>query len=219
MSGRSPSSHKALHLGLAMVASLWIHVLGLALLQYADPIPAAPNIMPITLELETPVPRPEKPQEITADTTRETLPKPTPTPAPQPATVPAVNPVPTGQEGPAKGTPLPDEDTISLESKAPQYVSYLAKVKAAVKSRWIFPPAAREKRQTGRLTAMFTLDKSGSLVKIVVEESSHNEILDHAALEAVRGAAPFPRFPEHIMLERLNIRAHFDYRVRYVKME
>ncbi|MFH1139836.1 MAG: hypothetical protein V1816_27475 [Pseudomonadota bacterium] len=33
-------------------------------------------------------------------------------------------------------------------------------------------------------------------------------------MEAVRGAAPYPPFPKHIALPHLNIRAHFDYRIR-----
>jgi protein TonB len=51
-----------------------------------------------------------------------------------------------------------------------------------------------------------------------VEQSSGLPILDHAAMEAVRGAAPFPPFPEHITLKRLSIVANFDYRIRYIKV-
>jgi TonB family protein len=106
-----------------------------------------------------------------------------------------------------------------IESTAPKYLSYLAQVKAGVRNHWIFPPQAREKRATGRLTAVFTIDKTGKLLRIVVEESSGFPILDHAAMEAVRGASPFPPFPDHITLERLNIRAMFDYRIKYINVQ
>ena len=121
---------------------------------------------------------------------------------------PAAGPKPRG------GAPL--EDTISLESQAPRYVSYLGQVKARIKRYWIFPPAARERHEAGQLTALFTLDRRGKLLGLSVEKSSGHERLDQAALEAVRGAAPYPGFPQHINLERLNIRARFDYRIRFV---
>ena len=172
---------------------------------------------PLVLEVELPPPPEEAPE----------APEPSPTPEPpSPAEPPEEKPVippgpgmtpaPGGSETP--GLP-PEEDIISLESREPEYIDYLGKIKAMVKNHWIFPPEARQRRESGRLTAVFTVDNQGELLRIVVEESSGYSILDHAALEGVRGAAPFPPFPDHITLPRLNIRAHFDYRIKYVSVD
>lgn len=209
-------NRRILALGLAMVASLWIHILGLALWQYLPPVPGDPPPPPLMLEIEMPLveqlqppkeaPKPEPPKEVPV--AKET-------PPPEP-----VKPVLTDSPPVAHPqTLVAEEDTISLESKAPEYISYLGRIKVRIKNHWIFPPEAREKREFGRLSALFTLDRSGKLLQIIVEESSGNQLLDHAALEAVRGAAPFPSFPDHINLKRLNIRANFDYRIRFISVK
>ncbi|MEW6264869.1 MAG: energy transducer TonB [Thermodesulfobacteriota bacterium] len=209
-------TRRTLAVGLAMVASLWIHILLFSLLRYAEPLPAVPALAPVAIALELsapPEPEPFPDQPKPPDRKESAVQDPAGAPESAPSEV------RTPEQRQEKPGPPPEEETISLESKAPEYVPYLARVKAAIKSHWLFPAQAREKRQIGRLTAVFTLDKTGRLLKIVVEESSGHEILDHAALEAVRGAAPFPPFPDHINLLRLNVRANFDYRIRYVKVE
>lgn len=192
-------------LGLAMIVSLWFHILGLALWRYLPPEPAEPTPPPILLEIDIPA-LAAKPLRGSGRT---------------PALKSSPTPVPAVMASGALASPdspatSPEEDTISLESKAPKYLSYLGRVKAGIARHWIFPPAARENRETGRLTVVFTLDRAGKLLKIVVEKSSGHPALDQSALEALRGAVPFPPFPEHIKLKRLNIRAYFDYRIRYL---
>jgi periplasmic protein TonB len=219
------ADHKrqAVTLGLAMVFSLWVHILGLALLRYVPAQPAEPFIAPLVLEIEMPAP-PEP--EIKPPPDAASSPLPDPPPEPRQMLDPhelrsALGEMLDGE--PAQGEDQtaalpPDEKIISLESQIPEYLSYLGQVKAAINNHWIFPPAARQQRATGNLSAVFTLDRSGELRRIVVESSSGHPILDHAALEAVRGAAPFAPFPEHIDLDHLNIRANFDYRIRYINV-
>ena len=214
-----------MRIGLAMVVSVWIHIIGFTLLRYVDPLPAPlDEPPPLALEIELPE-EPPPPEPPVAELPKETPMQPekeTAAPAP-PVPIPVDPNQSMTAEGPEGGTEQPGtsflEDTISLESKAPQYVTYLGRIKASVKQHWIFPPEARQRRQTGGLSAMFTLDKTGRLIRIVVEESSGNQILDHAALEAVRGASPFPPFPDHINLDRLNIKAKFDYRIKFVSIK
>ncbi|MDY6852887.1 MAG: TonB family protein [Thermodesulfobacteriota bacterium] len=197
---------QAVVLGLAMIVSVWFHILGLALWRYIPPEPAEPAAPPILLEIEIPALAPE-PSPGSEQTPAA---KSSPTPAVMAARALA---------GPESPDPSPEEDIISLESKAPEYLSYLGRVKAGIARHWIFPPAARENRETGSLTAVFTLDRAGKLLKIVVEKSSGHPALDQSALEALRGAVPFPPFPEHIKLKRLNIRVYFDYRIRYLTVK
>ena len=134
--------------------------------------------------------------------------------------VPPPDPFPPDQEETEKpGQVSPTEETISLESRVPKYLSYLGRVKAGINVHWIFPPSARQNRESGRISVIFTVNRQGQLINIEVLESTGRPILDHAAMEAIRGAAPFDPFPDHINLERLNIRAHFDYRIRYVGVD
>jgi len=196
-------------LGLAMVVSLWVHILALALWQFFPPQTRQPTLPPLVLEIEAPE---EK-------TVRDASPPPSEDSGKKLAAE-RLRRVDQFAAAETSSDPAPslDEETISLESQAPEYLSYLSQVKVRIKSRWIFPAEARDRYESGRLTLVFTLDRTGKLHNIVVESPSGRPLLDHAAVEAVRGADPFPAFPEHINLQRLNIRAHFDYRIRVIKV-
>ncbi|MFH1135030.1 MAG: TonB family protein [Pseudomonadota bacterium] len=199
----------------AMVLSLWVHILGFALLRYAPPAAASPSPLPLIMEFEEPPAVITPPEAAGPPTERDRTGAKDGKSEPKATSLPEIRPA-----GPFTLDSIPpDEEIISLESKAPEYVSFLGRVKALITNRWIFPPEARKKRQGGRLTAVFTLSRTGDVVRLIVEESSGRPVLDDAALEAIRGAAPFPGFPEHIALPHLNIRAHFDYRIKYVTVK
>lgn len=105
---------------------------------------------------------------------------------------------------------------ISLEHQAPQYKSYYTLVDRAINSRWIIPPEAKEQFRPGRLTALVTIGKDGQLLRLVVQESSGNPTLDHAGLEALRAAAPFPPFPVELSYrDQVDIIIHFNYKADY----
>lgn len=105
---------------------------------------------------------------------------------------------------------------ISLEQQAPQYKSYYTLVSRAINSRWIIPPEAKEQFRPGRLTALVTIGKDGQLLSWVVQKGSGNATLDHAGLEAIRAAAPFPAFPPELShRNQVDIIMHFDYKADY----
>lgn len=106
---------------------------------------------------------------------------------------------------------------VRVEAEAPKFKSYYTAIRSAVARRWIMPPNVRDQFRPGRLTADFTIGRNGRLLRIVVIESSGNASLDHAGLEALRSAAPFPPFPEELQqYSQLDIRMHFDYQAQYV---
>ncbi len=107
----------------------------------------------------------------------------------------------------------PLEDTISLNTKDRKYVDYAGAVKSRLMEHWSYPSEARELLIEGRLLLVFSLLKDGTMQAIQILDSSGREILDQEACRAVRSASPFPPFPEHIGVQRLNIRAVFDYRL------
>lgn len=115
------------------------------------------------------------------------------------------------KESPA--TPKDDQETISLDTDDVRYVTYARLVKERIMRQWRYPPEARENLVEGRLLVIFSLDRNGRMVRIEVMKASGYPVLDEEALRAVTTAAPFPSFPEHITVSRLNIKADFDYRI------
>jgi len=114
-------------------------------------------------------------------------------------------------------TPINPEPPIRVEGEAPERKSYYMAIRMAVNNRWIIPPAAKTRFRPGRLTVDFTIGRGGELLRWVVVESTGNTILDHAGLEAIRSASPFPPFPDDlIQYSQLDIRMHFDYKAQYL---
>jgi len=108
-------------------------------------------------------------------------------------------------------TPLDSEETISLDTKDKRYVSYAVSIKKEIMHNWRYPPEAREYLLEGDLLVVFSVGRGGELIQIKILKTSGHEILDMEAIRAIRKAAPFPPFSEHITASRLNIRANFDY--------
>ena len=113
-----------------------------------------------------------------------------------------------------KSPPEKDSATISLDTKDQRYVSYAAAIKEKILAQWQYPQRARNMLMEGRLMLMFHLNRQGSLQGIEIENSSGHGILDEEAIRAVSASAPFPPFPEHVTVKRLNIKAAFDYRLK-----
>ena len=109
--------------------------------------------------------------------------------------------------------PTLDEDTISLDTKDKRYVSYARLIKGRIGSQWRYPSAARDRLIEGQLMLLFSLVKEGEVIEIKLLDPSGYKVLDEEAIRAVRAAAPFPPFPDHVTVKRLNIQASFDYRM------
>ncbi|MDR2340125.1 MAG: TonB C-terminal domain-containing protein [Deltaproteobacteria bacterium] len=107
----------------------------------------------------------------------------------------------------------PTDSTVNVDEYAPPNKSYDSQVRAFVARHWILPPAARNNFQPGRFSASMTIGREGDILSIVVRESAGNTALDYAAMEALRGAAPYPPFPpEYAHLTQRSFLINFDYR-------
>lgn len=109
--------------------------------------------------------------------------------------------------------PEESEATISLETVDKKYMPYAKMLKAIISRHWRYPPEAKENLLEGTLVVLFSLASRGNLIQLEITKNSGHEILDQEALRAIRTAAPFPPFPEHITVSKLNIKANFDYRL------
>lgn len=97
--------------------------------------------------------------------------------------------------GPGKGQGRGGDDPDSNRSGNVWIKSYSARVKSIIARRKVYPASARLTGIEGRVVIRLTISSSGSLLKVSVVKSSSYPVLDNAALQAVRSAAPFPKFP------------------------
>lgn len=76
--------------------------------------------------------------------------------------------------------------------------AYLEMVRLRIESRKSYPPQARAAFKEGRVVVRFTITTDGGIRSLEVRKSSKTKVLDEAALQAVRSAAPFPAPPRHL---------------------
>jgi len=108
-------------------------------------------------------------------------------------------------------SPEDSQETISLDTEDKRYVSYAQAIKERIAGQWKYPQEARKKKLEGKLVALFSLNKEGSLTHVEITQSSSHEVLDREAERAIQSAAPFPPFPSTVTVSRLNINVSFDY--------
>ncbi len=104
-----------------------------------------------------------------------------------------------------------DDEPVSLDTKEVKYASYFARIKHQIERVWIYPSDAAQRGISGDLTLNFRISKDGNLLGVRLMDRSGYEILDMAALKAVKQAAPFYPFPKTIQREKLSIQANFIY--------
>lgn len=122
---------------------------------------------------------------------------------------------PDSDKDPMLGADVPKkEDTVDLSTREFKYVSYFTNLKRKIEGVWNYPEESQMRGETGRLFLTFTLNREGDLEEIKLLDSSGYTRLDDEAIRAIRVASPFNPFPESWELERLNIRASFEYRYR-----
>jgi len=112
-----------------------------------------------------------------------------------------------------------DTETVSLDSQEFKYASYFSSIKKQIESVWSYPEQAATRGLQGQLLLQFILDRSGKLVDISLVHSSEHEILDNAALDAVKTASPYNPFPEKIQKNKLKIIASFKYKPFYTSYQ
>lgn len=90
---------------------------------------------------------------------------------------------------------------------------FLEVVRKRIESKKRYPRSAREMGLEGRTGVKLTILKDGSLETMEITESAGNELLDSAALESVRSAAPFPPIPEGVERDRIDISVYIVFKI------
>ncbi|QPJ66724.1 MAG: energy transducer TonB [Candidatus Nitrohelix vancouverensis] len=111
---------------------------------------------------------------------------------------------------------LDDGESISLDTKEVKYASYFARIKHQIERVWAYPIEAAQRGIQGAVVLRFVIDKHGTLAGVWVKETSDSNMLDLAAIKAVKDAAPFYPFPITISKEKISIAARFEYTPRFV---
>ena len=104
-----------------------------------------------------------------------------------------------------------DDEPVSLDTTEVKYASYFARIKHQIERVWVYPLEAAQRGISGDLSLTFLISKDGNLLGVRLVDQSGYEILDIAALKAVKEAAPFYPFPNNIQREKLTILANFVY--------
>ena len=107
-----------------------------------------------------------------------------------------------------------DGEAISLDTTESRYASYFTRIKRQIELSWNYPNEAQRKGITGELTLRFQISRDGNLMNVRLINSSGYNVLDEAALQAVKSAAPYYPFPVTIDREILPILANFIYSPR-----
>ena len=107
-----------------------------------------------------------------------------------------------------------DGEAISLDTKESRYASYFARIKRQIELVWDYPDEAERRGIVGQLTLRFQISRDGNLMNVRLIRGSGYNILDEAALQAVKSAAPYYPFPVTIDRETLPILANFIYSPR-----
>ncbi len=75
---------------------------------------------------------------------------------------------------------------------------YFAMVRRKIERRKQYPASARSRHLEGRVTVRFVIKEDGGVTAVRIAKRGQHGILDRAALNAVKDAAPFPKPPSHL---------------------
>lgn len=111
----------------------------------------------------------------------------------------------------ARRIKIGEADSGAHATNSRSYANAIHKALAAHKT---YPPQARRQDVEGRVVVRIIIDQSGKLLRVSVVQSSGHDILDEAAKDAVRAAAPFSRIPASMGRTRIDYTLPFVYGLR-----
>lgn len=115
----------------------------------------------------------------------------------------------------------PRELVTSVNTRQSDIAPYLDRWKRKIETTGIdyLPEHGLVDGVSGSPTLEVTISASGQLEEVVVRRTSGSKILDRAALEILRRAAPFDPFPEVVRLNYDSLRFAYKWRFSYAGMQ
>lgn len=109
----------------------------------------------------------------------------------------------------------PQKEVASDSSKAvDERQRYLANVRKSIESHKRYPKRAALQRLEGRVGVRFFLSGSGLIDQLEISKGSGHDLLDKAALNAVRNAVPFPQMPTGIFAKDIQLELTIVFELR-----
>jgi TonB family protein len=96
----------------------------------------------------------------------------------------------------------------SIDSFGLKHFSYLIGVKRKIELIFSVPFFVPNNGSVGIPIVGFTIRRSGEIAEAVLLRSSGYAVVDKALLEAIKRAAPYGPFPEHLPEEQISIRVY-----------
>jgi len=103
------------------------------------------------------------------------------------------------------------KDVITFSTKEMRYISYMQRLKERIEGIWKYPRAAAEQGIFGDLYIRFAINKDGTLGDMELVRTSGHQMLDDAAMKALREAEPFWPLPDNWEEDTFTVEGHFIY--------
>ena len=88
---------------------------------------------------------------------------------------------------------------------------YLKRVQEQIQAKYFIPEEAKRQKLSGKVTVKITVSSKGEILEAEITKYSDFPILDMAALETVKAAAPFPDISKKVDMPSLTIIIPFIY--------
>lgn len=95
------------------------------------------------------------------------------------------------------------EEIVKASGDYDASLRYLEMVRLKIEKYKDYPGTARARQIEGSVTVRFVITLKGGVRAVEIAKSSQHNLLDKAALRAVKAAAPFPKPPKHFFKEEI----------------
>jgi protein TonB len=160
-----------------------------------------PPLKPLRMEPVASVASPEPVERITMPRVSDTA----------PPSVAAWHPEPAAEPAPAPTVAPP---MVAPSAPVATRVGYFALVREAIERKKEYPEVARTARIEGRVTVAFVIETDGTVRDVEIVAKSRSRYLNEAAVNAVKGAAPFPRPPKSLFEGSIKLKVVIVFELR-----
>ena len=93
---------------------------------------------------------------------------------------------------------LSNGNSISGEDLKKIWGEYTNSIQSNIAKAKTYPSTARDENRQGKAYVSFKLSKDGRVMNFSIENSSGHNILDQAAIQAIKDGAPYPPIPDEL---------------------
>jgi protein TonB len=121
--------------------------------------------------------------------------------------------------GPAQKSPPGQGDhAVTLSTEGFMYRGYMERLREKIEGVWVYPREAAERGVYGDLVIRFVIRKDGSLGSVKLVRTSGYDMLDRAAVKALRDAEPFWPLPDVWKEDSYTVTGHFVYSLYGIRL-